>query len=83
MKREDYQFKFYNHITCIKWYDNKSAMLLGRHLKEITSISTVKRILKGSSSKIPVNYPNGIKFYNSKMGGDDLMVQLNSAYQLD
>ena len=33
----------------IKWYDNKSVMLLGSHLEEITSISTVQRRLKGSS----------------------------------
>ena len=26
------------HIACVKWYDNKSIMLLGSHLEEITSI---------------------------------------------
>ena len=83
MKPGDYQCKFYNHIACIKWYDSKSVMLLGSHLEEITSISTVQRRLKGSSSKIPVNWSNGIKLYNSKMGGVDLMDQLKSAYQLD
>ena len=40
MKRGDYQYKFYNHIACIKWYGNKSVVLLGSHLEEITSIST-------------------------------------------
>ena len=40
-KRGDYQCKFYNHIACIKWCDNKSVMLLRSHLEEITSISTV------------------------------------------
>ena len=73
MKRGDYQCKFYNHIACIKWYENKSAMLLGSHLEEILSISTVQRRLKGSSSKIPVNCPNGIKLYNSRMGAVDLI----------
>ena len=58
-------------------------MLLGSHLGEITSISTVQRKLKGSSSKISVNCPNSIKLYNSKMGGVDLMDQLKLAYQLD
>ena len=82
MKR-DYQRKFYNHIACIKWYDNKSMMLLGSHLEEITSISTVQTRLKCSSSMIPVNCPNEIKLYNSKMGEVDLMDQLKSAYQLD
>ena len=43
----------------------------------------MQRRLKGSSSKIPVHCPNGIKLYNSKMGGIDLMDQLKSAYQLD
>ena len=83
MKWGDYQCKFYNHKACIKWYDNKSMMLLGSHLEEITSISTVQRRLKGSSSKIPVNCPNGIMLYNSKMGEVDLMYQLKSEYQLD
>ena len=58
-------------------------MLLGSHLEEITSILTVQRRLKGSLSKIPINCPNGIKLYNSKMGGVDLMDQQKSAYQLD
>ena len=58
-------------------------MLLGSHLEEITSILTVLRRLKGSLSKIPINCPNGIKLYNSKMGGVDLMDQQKSAYQLD
>ena len=39
--------------------------------------------LKGSSSNIPVNCPNGIKLYNNKMGGIDLTDKPNSAYQLD
>ena len=83
MNRGDYQCKFYNHIACIKWYDNKYVMLLGSHLEEIISMSAVQRRLNGSSSKIPVNCPNGIKLYNSKMGGVGLMDQLKSAYQLD
>ena len=82
MKRRDYQYKFYNHIACIKWYDNKSVMLLGSHGRNKFYIDMQRR-LKGSSSKIPVNCPNGIKLYNSKMGGVDLMDKLKSAYQLD
>ena len=57
-------------------------MLLGSHLEEITSISTVQRKLKGSP-KIPVNCPNGIELYNNKVGGVDSMDQPKSAYQLD
>ena len=80
MKRGDYQCKFYNHIAYIKWYESKSVMLLGSHLEEISSILTVQR---SSSFKIPLNCPNCIKLYNSKMGGVDLKDQLKSAYQLD
>ena len=43
-------------MVCIKWYDNKSMMLLRSHLEEITSISTMQKRLKGSSSKIPLSY---------------------------
>ena len=58
-------------------------MLLGSHLEEITSISTLQRRSKGSSPKIPANCPNGIKLYNTKIGGVDLMDQLKSKYQFD
>ena len=81
MKRGDYQCKFYNHIACIKWYNNMSVMLLGSHLEEVTSILTIQKRLKGSSSKILVTCSNDIKLYNSKIGGVDLMHQLKSAYQ--
>ena len=83
MQQRDYHYKFYNHIGCIKWCDNKIVMLLGSHLEEITSILTVQRKLKGSSSKIPVNCRNPIKLYKTKMGGVDMMDQLKPAYQLD
>ena len=82
MKQGDSKCKFYSHISCIKWYHKKSVMLLGSHSEEPASISTVKRRLKGSSSKIPVNCPNGIKLYDCKIGGVNLMDQLKSAYQL-
>ena len=52
--------------SLIKWYGNKSVMLLGSHLEEITSISTVQRRLKGYSSKVPVNCPNGISYTTTK-----------------
>ena len=37
MKQGDYQCKFYNHIACIKWSENKYVMLLRKN----KSISTV------------------------------------------
>ena len=83
MKRGDYKYKFYKHIACMKWYGNKSVMLPGNNLEEITSTLTVQRRLKGSSSKIPLHYPHGIKLYNSKMNGVDLMGQLKSAYHFN
>ena len=78
MKQRDYQCKFYNHIAT--WFGNKSVMLLGTHLEEIPSISTVQKRLKGSSCKIPVSCPNDIKLYNSKLGRVDLMDQLKLVY---
>ena len=83
MKQGDFQCKFCNHIACIKCYENKSIMLLGSHLEEIASMSTLGRRLKSSSSKIPVNFPNVVKLHNSKMGAVDFMDRLKSAYQLD
>ena len=59
-------------------------ILLRSDLEEITTISTVQRRLKSSSSKIPVNYSNYMpKLYKRKMGEADLMDQLKSAYQID
>ena len=58
-------------------------MLMGNHLEEITSISTVQRRFEGLSSKGTVNCSNGIKLYNNKMGGIDLMDQLKLTYQPD
>ena len=82
MKGGDYQWKCYNHIACIKWYDNKFVMLLGGHLEEITSILTMQIRLDGSSSRIPVNCTNGIKLQQQN-GWSWLDVdQLKSAYQL-
>ena len=52
-------------------------------MKEITSILTVQRKFKGYSSKIPVNCPNGINIYSSKMNGVNLTDHLKSAYQVD
>ena len=66
MKRGDYQCKFYNNITCIKWYDNKPVMLLRSHLEKVASIATLQRRLKGSSTKIPVNCPNDLSYTTAK-----------------
>ena len=46
VKQGNYQCKFYNHIACIKWYDNKYVMLLESHSEEITSILTTQRRCK-------------------------------------
>ena len=54
---------------------NKSVMLLASHLEEVTSISTVQRRLKGSSSKIREKIP--LTFATAKW------MELKSAYQLE
>ena len=71
-----------SNITTLREHSANTPGILWAGWK-ITSISTLQRRLTGSSSNIPVNCPNGIKLYNSKMGGVDLMFQLKSAYQLD
>ena len=40
MRKEDFQCKFYKSIAYIKFYDNKSVLIVGSDVEETTSIST-------------------------------------------
>ena len=43
MSRGGFQCKFCKNTAYIKWYDNKSVLLVGCNLGKTTSISTVLR----------------------------------------
>ena len=60
-------------------------MLLGSHLEEITSISTMQRRLKGFSFQIPVNYLMTLSYTTAKWGELIWWSRhlLKSPYQLD
>lgn len=73
MSRRDFKCKFWKGIACIKWYDSKSLLLVGRDLETITSIFNAQSQFKGSPSKININGPSAIKLYTSKLGGFDFM----------
>ena len=66
-----------------KWMDNRSVQLLSSALEGINDILSVQRREKDSKTKSSVPYPKVVKFYNSGMGGVDLMDLHTAAYCLD
>ena len=72
-----------NDIACIRWMDNKSAIILGRSIVDIRSQSNVMRRQKDSATKISVSCPQEIRIYNTYMGGVELMDKLKSAHKFD
>ena len=71
------------HCTTLKWYDNKSILLLANNIEEIDTCSTVQRRMKGSSSKISIACPSLVKFNNKSMGGVDFNLRNKKLLQID
>ena len=69
MKQGAVDFKDSDIVLCCKWYDNKSALLLGSNIEGMDKCSTVQRRMKGSSSKTSITCPSPVRFYNKDMGG--------------
>ena len=66
-----------------KWMDNWSVLLLSSALEGMNDILSVQRREKGPKTKSSVPCPKIVKFYNSNMGGVDLMDHRTAAYRLD
>ena len=75
MKREDSEFFFSANTMPCNWLDNRSVLLLSSSLEGMNDILSVQRKEKGSKIKSSVPCPKVVKFYNSGMGGVDLMDQ--------
>ena len=83
MKRGDCEFLFSGNTMACKWMDNRSVLLLPSTLEGMNDILSGQRREKGSKNKSSVPCPKVVKFYNSGMGGVDLMDQRTAAYLLD
>ena len=63
--------------------DKWSLLLLLSPLEGMNDILSVWRSKKGSKTNSLIPSPKVVKFYNSDMGGDDLMDQCTAAFRLD
>ena len=63
--------------------DNRPVLLLSSALECMNYILSVQRREKDSNTKSFVPCPKDVQFYNSSMGGSDLMAQRTAPYCLD
>ena len=83
MKQGEHNWFSTNHLSAIKWMDNKSVILLSNYLnpKEMQQINCR---VKGSEDKVKVTCPTVIIHeYNQFMGGVDLSNQMKVTYEVD
>jgi len=82
LKRGASQMLSANGITCVKWMDNRSVVMLSNFLNSTESL-TVSRRQQKSAEKIQIPCPEIIIAYNKFMGGVDLMDQKKITYEID
>ena len=71
-----------NHLSAIKWMDNKSVILLSNYFNP-KETQQIERRVKGSKDKVKVACPSVIQEYNQFMGGVDLSDQMKVTYEVD
>lgn len=84
MKRGDSDRMYADGVSCVKWKDNKSVMLLSNYLSPMAT-SEVSRRQKTAEGfqRIKISQPEMIKTYNMNMSGVDLMGQKKVTYEID
>ena len=82
MKRGEYDWFFSNHLSAIKWMDNKSVILLSNYFNP-KKTQQIERRVKGSKDKVKVTCLSVIQEYNQFMGGVDLSDQMKVTYEVD
>ena len=82
MRSGDHDYMYSDKVTCCKWFDRRSVLMLFSNIEGMSTISTVLPQQKGSASKIQVPCPDVIKMYNQDMGDVDLIDQRTVAYHL-
>ena len=83
MRRDDHDYMYSEKVTCCKWFDRRSVLMLFSNSEGMSTTSTIFHRQKGSGSKILVPCPDVIKMYNQGMCGVDLINQRTAAYHLD
>ena len=74
MKRGEHGWFSSNHLSAIKWMDNKSVTLLSNYFNP-KETQQIERRIKGSKDKVKVTCPSVIQEYNQFMGGVDLSLK--------
>ena len=82
MKRGEHDWFSSNHLSAIKWMDNKSVILLSNYFNP-KETQQIERRVKGSKDKVKVTCPPVIQEYNQFMGGVDLSDQMKVTYEVD
>ena len=82
-KRGTIEYKTNEQGTIIiRWKDNKSV-LVGSTVHGVQPIGTTTRYSRCDKSRVEVQQPNAIKFYNRFMGGVDRMDENISHYRIN
>ena len=71
-----------NHLSAIKWMDNKSVILLSNYFN-LKETQQVEWRVKGSKDKVKVTCASVIQEYNQFMGGVDLSDQMKVTHEVD
>ena len=82
MKQGEQDWFSANHLSAIKWMDNKSVILLSNYLHP-KKMQRIDHQVKGSKDKIKVTRPTVIHEYNQFMGEVDLSNQMKVTYEVD
>ena len=82
MKRGELDWFSSNHLSAIKWMDNKSVILLSNYFNP-KETQQIERRVKDSKDKVKVTWLSAIQEYNQFMGGVDLSDQMKVTYEID
>ena len=82
MKCSEHDSFSLNHLSAIKWMDNKSVILLSNYFN-LKEMQQVEQRVKGSKDKVKVTCPSVIQEYNHFMGGVDLSDQMKVTHEVD
>ena len=81
MKRGEHDWFSSNHLSAIKWMDNKSVIVLSNYFNT-KETQQIERRVKGSKDKVKVTCPSVIQEYNQFMGGVNLSDQIKVTYEV-
>ena len=82
MKRGEHNWFSSNHLSAIKWMDNKSVILLFNCFNP-KETQQIEHRVKGSKDNVKVTCPSVIQEYSQFMGDVDLSDQMKVTYEVD